>query len=100
MQPRPQDFTIDRYSFTVNRDSKTLVTETSDLGIRAVDMVSFMRQVNESGLFMRSKDGKRWIKWVMSTREEDDGEFVLTPTTETLRAFPQLTGWSMLIIND
>lgn len=97
--PRPDDFVIDRHSFTVNVEGKSLVTELSDLGITAAATPKLMTELHSRGLWMRTKSGV-WARWVWSDDENDDGEPVFVPDETSVRKVPALAGWRMFILND
>lgn len=97
--PASSDLIIDRCSFTVHRETKSLVTEFSDLGILAQHVGSTLKVIRDRGLWMKTKTGV-WSRWIWSDLEEHDGEPVLIPDETSVLKVPALEGWTMTLIND
>lgn len=102
MKLQPTAYPAERFTFS--KAGKSIVTEASDLGIRPGRPV-FERLYDDAvdvGIAIRGRSGKVATFYLdESNAENEDGEvWTFRPTTETLRALPQLAGYHVTVIND
>lgn len=92
--------------FMVNKITKVMFTEISDLGVR-LPRSPFVRVYHDSvaeGLILLSHhSGKKatfYISHIEKDADQDVRWWTLFPTVETLREIPQLRGWKVELFND
>ena len=87
--------------FNVYPDEKKFVAEASQLG-RFLERI--YPDACDLGFVLESARTGKESKWYVNvTQTNDDGDVELwdcRPTRETLRKFPQLDGWKVVIFND
>ena len=88
--------------FSVSLESKTLVTEHSDLG-RAVQLQQRLYDdACDVGIAIRGKGGVT-VWFLHEEKKDDEGDLQVTiyePTSETLHKYPAVKGWTVHILND
>lgn len=91
-------------SFSIDRASRVMISEASDLHVRAGD-VPFAPIYDDACDVGCTIQGKQKAARFYLAREEKDREgdvsfWEFKPTTETLHSIPGLRGWTVLIFND
>ena len=97
-----------KYSVNLfNAHDKMLVAEASDFGPAGAWHVGIFSRIYadacDIGLTMIGKTGKEATFYVEHEKKDREGELqvtILKPVAETLRAIPQLAGWTVHILND
>lgn len=86
--------------FTVSAREKWMASEISCLG----DFEQIYPDSADAGLTIVSETTGRDSKWVVASSNVDgSGEvinWILHPTTDTLRRLPDLAGWYVVVYND
>ena len=98
---------ISTKSFSVNGKAKRMVTEASECGYCSATPTLFRiyGDACDVGIRVVSHKTRRAAVWYLETevRNEFENETILwrfRPTTETVRAYPNLAGWILEIYND
>ena len=93
---------VDTKLFTHNKESKKFIAEMSDLGnIKFLPLYDDACDIGLAMLNTKTRNRTRWhVAQTLRDNDNDVTEWVLEPILETVRFFPKLAGYQMIIFND